>query len=261
MVQFYDEIPPFLINWIKTQHVFWVATAPLSADGHVNLSGKGINGTFHVVNNRQIWYEDLTGSGCETISHIRENGRITIYFNAFEGPPRIARLFGKGKVYEFGTLEYNELVPPEERQPGSRSIIMVDVHKVATSCGYGIPFFEFKSQRTKYTDVALKKEAQDCVSPSSELPSDGLKAYWKKMNSTSLDGLPGMELLPVTVATQFIPKAKASKPKALSKFPKVSVALDERLMFGFALGVLTVLVGGQLNSLGSLRNVGQFFRG
>ncbi|KAG7095321.1 hypothetical protein E1B28_006086 [Marasmius oreades] len=249
MVQFYDEIPPFLIDWIKTQHVFWVATAPLSADGHVNLSGKGINGTFHVVNNRQIWYEDLTGSGCETISHIRENGRITIYFNAFEGPPRIARLFGKGKVFEFGTPEYNALLPPEERQVGSRSIIMVDLHKVATSCGYAIPFFQFKSHRTKLTEWASNKQAQDCPSLSSlTLPSDGLKAYWKKSNSASLDGLPGMELLPITFETQLVPP-KTGKHKAISKIPKFPSPIDEKLILAFALGALTVLVGGKLRSL------------
>lgn len=114
-----DEIPNYVMEWIPKQHVFWVASAPLTADGHVNISPKGIDGTFHVVNSRQVWYEDLSGSGAfstiqlcyktcilrcipilgaETISHIRENGRITILFNAFDGPPRIIRLYGKGNI-------------------------------------------------------------------------------------------------------------------------------------------------------------------
>lgn len=103
---------------------------------------------FHIVNPRQVWYEDLTGSGesesvveclswktrpgVETISHLRENGRITVLFNAFEGPPRIARLYGRGTVYEFGTPEYNSFIPAESRKPGSRSVIVVDVYKVST---------------------------------------------------------------------------------------------------------------------------------
>lgn len=113
MGKFFDEIPEFLVSWIQKQQVFYVASAPLDANGHVNVSTKGCDGAFHIVNARKVWYEDLTGSGMpsiavayrlilstvlgvETISHLRENGRITILFNAFEGPPRIVRLFGKG---------------------------------------------------------------------------------------------------------------------------------------------------------------------
>lgn len=115
MGKFFDEIPEFLFPWIKQQEAFWVATAPLNPDGHINVSPKGIRGCFHVVNANKVWYQDLSGSGesrllfagilavvanvligIETISHIRENGRITILLNAFEGPPRIVRLFGKG---------------------------------------------------------------------------------------------------------------------------------------------------------------------
>uniref|UniRef100_A0A0W0G3N5 Pyridoxamine 5'-phosphate oxidase putative domain-containing protein n=1 Tax=Moniliophthora roreri TaxID=221103 RepID=A0A0W0G3N5_MONRR len=183
--------------WIRDE-LFWVATAPLSD----NVSGKGVEGTFHVVDNRKVLYEDLTGSGCETISHIRENGRITVYFNAFEGPPRIARLFGKGTVYEFETPEYNDLIPPEKRKPGSRSVIMVDVHKVAKSCGYAIPFFESKSHRNKLIQWVTPKEK-------------GLKAYWAQNNSTSLDGLPGMNLLLQTTDTQLVgPVAQRMRGRA-----------------------------------------------
>ncbi|KAJ3563809.1 hypothetical protein NP233_g8692 [Leucocoprinus birnbaumii] len=97
MVKFYDTIPDFVVPWLKAQKVFWVATAPLTGEGHVNVSPKGIfEGNFCVVDEKSVWYEDLTGSGVETISHLRENGRITVMFTAFDGPPRICRLFGKG---------------------------------------------------------------------------------------------------------------------------------------------------------------------
>jgi hypothetical protein len=114
MGQFLEELPQYLIEWILKQQMFWVASAPLSPDGHVNLSPKAIEGTFHVANSRRVWYEDLSGSGivslvgavpsianrtsqgAETVSHIRENGRVTILFHAFEGPARIVRLYGKG---------------------------------------------------------------------------------------------------------------------------------------------------------------------
>lgn len=113
MVKFWEQLQPELIDWIAAQKLFWVATSPLSPDGHINLSPKGVAGTFHVINERKVWYEDLTGSGTynplaphpeahgviagiETISHIRENGRITIMFTALNGAPQIVRLFGKG---------------------------------------------------------------------------------------------------------------------------------------------------------------------
>ncbi|KAL0565842.1 hypothetical protein V5O48_016180, partial [Marasmius crinis-equi] len=262
MVQFFDEIPSHVVEWLKAQKVFFVATAPLTGDGHVNLSAKGVDGTFHIVDKNRVWYEDLTGSGCETISHLREagNGRITIYFNAFEGPPRICRLFGKGTAYEFGTPEYNALVPPESRQPGSRSVIVVDVHKVATSCGYGVPFFEYKAERPRLLEWASSKEAHDVASTSStpELPSKGLKAYWETTNTSSLDGLPGMNLLPVTIETRFMSSKKLDKKstsRSRQKESGVVIPVDQKLMLGFALGALTVVVGGHLRSMG----IGRFF--
>jgi len=153
-----DEIPNYVMEWIPKQHVFWVASAPLTADGHVNISPKGVEGTFHVVNSRQVWYEDLSGSGAETISHIRENGRITILFNAFDGPPRIIRLYGKGTIYEIGTPEYDAFLPQGYRQPGSRSVIFVDVFKVGTTCGYAVPYYSFVGHRTQLLDWAEKKK-------------------------------------------------------------------------------------------------------
>ncbi|OBZ79840.1 hypothetical protein A0H81_00100 [Grifola frondosa] len=182
MGKFYDAIPPNLISWIEKQEMFWVATAPLSADGHVNVSPKGLRDSFHIVNENKVWYQDLTGSGVETISHLRENGRITIMFNAFEGPARIVRLFGTGTVHEFGTP-------------------IVDVHKVGSSCGYAVPLYEFKAHRRALIDYAARLEVKD-QEYAAELPADadtpnvaqnGIKNYWSKNNVKSIDGIPGLQ--------------------------------------------------------------------
>ncbi|KAJ3794860.1 hypothetical protein GGU11DRAFT_794440 [Lentinula aff. detonsa] len=232
MGNFHDEIPSFLISWIQKQEVFWVATSPLSADGHVNVSTKGLKGTFHIIDSKRVWYEDLTGSGVETISHLRENGRITVLFNAFEGPPRIARLFGKGFVHEFGTPEYNELLPPALRKPGSRAVIIIDVEKVGTSCGYGVPFFEFKGHRDTYYNVAsrfeqadLAAQQEDTVKPADidSFPQKGLRHYFLTHNSSSIDGLIGL-----TVAHE-TPRACNIIVKEKSHIGRLSTSLAKRL--------------------------------
>ncbi|KAH0579281.1 hypothetical protein J132_09963 [Termitomyces sp. J132] len=202
MVKYYDSIPDFLLPWIEKQKMFWVATAPLTGDGLVNVSPKGMTGTFHIINTNKVWYEDLTGSGIETVAHVRENGRITVLFHAFEGPPRICRMYGRGTVHEFGTPEYDQLLPLEKRKVGSRSIVMLDIFKVGISCGYAVPLMEYKGERNRLVldlykaevaDVDAEKDL-DLSSPSSEppLPTTGLKRYWSFRNDTSLDGLPGM---------------------------------------------------------------------
>jgi len=224
MGKFFTEIPHSLIPWIQEQKMFWVATAPLSSSGHLNLSPKGYEGTFHIVNERRVWYEDLTGSGVETIAHLRENGRMTIMFTAFDGAPKIVRLFGIGSVHEFGSPEYEALIPLEDRHVGSRSAIVLDIHKVGSSCGYAVPFFDFKRHRTGLNHFSLrletediKAEAESCDLSSSsssnasdvgttfsleaEIPSQvqsypltakGLKGYWRDRNCKSIDGLPGV---------------------------------------------------------------------
>ncbi|KDQ51343.1 hypothetical protein JAAARDRAFT_41191 [Jaapia argillacea MUCL 33604] len=209
MGKFFTSIPPDVLPWIAQQQCFWVSTAPLSPSGHVNLSPKGIRDCFHVIDENTVWYEDLTGSGNETISHLKENGRITIMFSAFEGPPRILRLFGRGTVHEFGTEEYNTLIPPQKRKPGSRAAIVINVYKVGTSCGYAVPYYQFLSHRSTLHTFFAHKESLDRASSlldasqnepdSSALKStNGLKAYWQEKNSTSLDGLPGIELGPLS---------------------------------------------------------------
>lgn len=218
MVKFYTTIPSSIIPWIQEQKMFWVATAPLSPSGHVNLSPKGYEGTFHVVDQNRVWYEDLTGSGVETIAHLREpgNGRMTIVLVALKGAPRIVRLFGIGTVHEFGSPEYEALIPVEKRHVGSRSAIVLDIHKVSSSCGYAVPLYDFKSHRTALDNFSVKQEAEDIkaeaefcaisTSPSTNtstidiqskvqtypLTAKGLKGYWRDKNSQSIDGLPGV---------------------------------------------------------------------
>jgi hypothetical protein len=198
MGQFFDAIPDYVLPWLLEQHLFWVATSPLSETGHVNVSPKGLEGSFHIIDKNTVWYEDSTGSGVETISHIKENKRVTLLFQAFEGPPRICRLFGQGEVHEFGTPEYDKLLPPEKRRPGSRSAIMVHIDRVGTSCGYGVPFYEFKCHRNLLLSMSTRFEKVDqdhADQPgSSGIASSGLKMYWSASNSKSIDGLPGVEL-------------------------------------------------------------------
>ncbi|KAL0961522.1 hypothetical protein HGRIS_006463 [Hohenbuehelia grisea] len=199
MGETFDAIPDRFVAWILKQHVFWVATAPLTADGHVNVSPKGIEGSFRIVNANKVWYEDLSGSGNETIAHLRENGRITILFNAFEGPPRIVRMLGKGTYHEYGTPEYDEYLPAELRTPGSRGVVVINVHRVGSSCGYAVPFYEYKAHRTKLVDMSVKMECIDRDAETSAegpfdtppRPAGGLKAYWNDINHFSIDGLPG----------------------------------------------------------------------
>jgi len=246
MTHFYDEIPESLIQWIKKQHMFWVASAPLSPDGHVNLSPKGIGDCFHVVNSRRVWYQDLTGSGVETISHIRENGRVTILFNAFEGPPRILRLYGQGTVYEYGTEEYESLISPETRKPGSRAAVVIDVQQCQTSCGYAVPMYDFVTHRTQLLQWADTQESRtralDTTS-SPETHQKGIRAYWVQNNLRSLDGLPGLLTAPdsnLMLVSNFDKEDQRSKLRYSSSSLREgrSQSSGANLAIGFALGAL-----------------------
>lgn len=159
MGAFYETIPENIADWILKQKLLWVATAPLSADGHVNVSPKG-GESFGIIDNRTFWYHELTGSGIETISHLRENGRITVMFNAFEGAPRIVRLWGHGRILERESAEFNAFVAEHKVKtiPATRSIIIVDVHQVGSSCGYSVPFYEFQKFRSTLDQVFEKKQ-------------------------------------------------------------------------------------------------------
>ena len=170
-----DELRRFL----GAQRVFFVATAPSGDGGHVNLSPKGYD-SFRIVDDRTVAYLDLTGSGVETIAHLRQNGRITLMFCAFEGPPRILRLYGAGEVILPTDPRWADLAGQFSDTPGARSIIRVRVDRISTSCGYAVPFLEFRQERDTLRRWAEKKGP------------DGLSQYHQDRNALSIDGLPGL---------------------------------------------------------------------
>lgn len=185
MGKVFDEIDERLASWIARQHVFFVGTAPLAADGHVNVSPKGDVGSFRVLGPREVAYLDLVGSGAETIAHARENGRIVVMFCAFEGPPRIVRLHGRATVVVPGSEVFPALLarfdPPEH---AVRALIRVDVERIADSCGYGVPLMRFEGRRNQY-DRWVDKKRRD----------GGLDAYVAEKNAVSIDGLPAVPSL------------------------------------------------------------------
>ena len=168
-----------LREFIAAQQVFFVATAPLSPLGHVNVSPKGLD-TFRVLGRRRVAYLDLTGSGVETVAHLRENGRITLMFCALAGPPRVLRLYGKGRVVAPGDEAWDCLAGQFPAHPGFRSVVVVELDRLADSCGYGVPLFEFAGQRTQLPAWAGQKGAE------------GLAHYRRQKNRESIDGLPGL---------------------------------------------------------------------
>ncbi len=172
-----DVISDELCEWIERQPMFFVGTAPLSAQGHVNLSPKGLD-SFRVLGPTRVAYLDLTGSGAETIAHLRENGRITIMFCAFAGPPRILRLYGTGTPHPHGSAGFDRLVAGFAPLSGMRAVIEVDVDRIQTSCGFGVPEMERAEQRRRLLDWAEAKGP--------------LEEYWGRKNSTSIDGLPSL---------------------------------------------------------------------
>ena len=177
MSKLLNGIDDALSDWIGRQHVFFVATAPLSADGHVNLSPKGLD-TFRLLTPTRLAYLDLTGSGNETAAHVAENARITIMFCSFTGGPMILRLYGRGRVVLKGTPEWEELAPRFPEYLSTRQIIVADIDRVQTSCGFGVPTMELVGERDALVYWAEKKGA------------DGLAAYRREKNTTSIDGLP-----------------------------------------------------------------------
>ena len=172
-----DHITDDLRQFILGQHLFFVATAPLEASGHVNLSPKGMD-TLRVLSERRVAYLDLTGSGNETSAHLAQNGRITIMFCAFEGKPMILRLFGRGRAVLPGTPEWDGLAPQFPACPGARQIIVADLTRVQTSCGFGVPLMDFVGERD-----ALVRWAEANGEPK-------LVEYRREKNARSIDGLP-----------------------------------------------------------------------
>ena len=163
--------------WIAEQHLFFVATAPL-AGGHVNMSPKGYD-TFRVLDERTVAYLDLTGSGIETIAHLRERPQMTVMFCAFEGRPRILRLYGDGSVVRHGDPGFAEAAAPWGPPPGARAVIRLDVDLVRSSCGFSIPLMDYAGERETVGEWAERKGP------------DGLADYWADRNAASIDGLRG----------------------------------------------------------------------
>jgi hypothetical protein len=175
-----DGINATLARWLEAQPVFFVATAPRADDQLINLSPKGLEGSFSVIDDHTVGYLDLTGSGIETVAHLRENGRIVIMFCAFDGRPDIVRMHGSGRVVLPGTAEFDELIPRFKEHLGVRSIIVVDVTRTSESCGYGVPTMTYEADRPVLDLDHAKRGAE------------GLAVYRIEKNSTSLDGLPGL---------------------------------------------------------------------
>ena len=164
-------------DFIERQKMFFTATAPLSAEGHINLSPKGLD-SFRVLSDTSVMYLDINGSGNESSAHMLENGRITFMFCAFDGPPLILRLYGKGRTVLPGDPEWDERIQAFDLPIAARQIIVADIHMVQTSCGFSVPLYDYSGERDHAFKWAEKKGAE------------GLVEYQAEKNRISLDGLP-----------------------------------------------------------------------
>ena len=184
-----EEIDATTRRWIARQPMFFVGSAPRSDDGHVNVSPKGPIGTFAVLGPHEVAYLDFFGSGAETVAHLRENGRIVVMFCAFAGPPRILRLHGRGRVVwtddpEFDALHDRGGFEPWTIPEGRRAIIVVEVTRIATSCGYGVPLMEHVGER-EHMDLSKRKRLR-------VEGAERMHAAQVRRNATSIDGLPAV---------------------------------------------------------------------
>ena len=181
----YDRIDERLAAWIMRQPMFFVGTAPLSADGHINVSPKGPIGAFRVLGPREVAYVDYVGSGAETVAHLRENGRIVVMFCAFEGPPRILRLHGRGEALFVGDPRFDALAEGLENlsiDEARRAVIRVDVQRIADSCGYGVPLMSFEGTRPHHAASTAKKVRVMGV--------EAYDAFQHERGALTIDGLP-----------------------------------------------------------------------
>ena len=183
MAQTFEKIPEEFVDWIEGQPVFFVATAPADPGTHVNVSPRGLD-TFRVIDANRVAWLDLTGSGVETIAHLKAGGeaggRITLMFCAFDGPPRIVRLHGLGTVHEPGGDAHDGLRRLLTDVPGSRAVVDVAVDRVSSSCGFGVPLMEFVGPREELVASARRKGPEK------------MAAYRARKNVSSIDGLPGL---------------------------------------------------------------------
>ena len=175
----FASIDDDLATFIQAQKLFFVGSAPLSADGLVNLSPKGFD-ALRILDPMTVVYLDLTGSGAETIAHVKENSRLVMMFCSFEGAPKIVRLHGSGEAVEKGDEEFEKLSALYPETMGLRSFIKLHVERIADSCGWGVPLYEYQGQRDTYPRYVEQKGAE------------GIRKGQLKSNMTSLDGLPAL---------------------------------------------------------------------
>src|SRR5215469_676044 len=173
------EIDDQIAKIIQAQHVFFVATAPLASGGNINLSPKGLD-TFRILGPKTVAYLDVIGSGVETIAHLKEHGRIILMFCAFQGPPKIVRIHGQGRAVEPYSPEFPGLISQFPHYDATRAIIMVQVTRVADSCGFGVPLMEYRGEREQHFSWVQRKGP------------DGLRTYKAEKNRSSIDGLSGL---------------------------------------------------------------------
>ena len=178
MGKVYDGIDADLAAWLEASPLWFVATAPLAADGRVNVSPRG-HDTFSVLGSHRVGWVDYTGSGIETIAHLRENGRICLMFCSYDTRPRIVRLHGRGSVALPGDPAYDEVVALHPAHPSTRAVVVVDVERVSDSCGFGVPVMEVVGERDLLRLGAERRGPE------------GLAAYRAEKNAVSIDGLPG----------------------------------------------------------------------
>lgn len=179
MGKVFDGIDEQLAAWIAAQPMWFVATAPLAADGRVNVSPRG-HDSLSVLGSHRVAWVDYTGSGIETIAHLRENGRVTLMWCSYAARPRIVRVHGRGTVHLPGEPEFQDVVARHPAHPSTRAVVVVDVERVSDSCGYGVPVMELVGERDLLRLGAEKRGPQ------------GLAAYRAEKNAVSVDGLPGL---------------------------------------------------------------------
>ena len=190
MGRVYDRLDDRQREWIARQSMFFVGTAPLAADGHVNVSPKGPIGTLKVLDDHTVAYLDIIGSGAETIAHLRENGRIVVMLCAFDGPPRILRLHGRGEAItpddpRFDPLLEQHAFDQPEVDASRRTIVVVALERISDSCGYGVPLLSYAGERV-HSDAWAQKKLRTGG-------EEAFAAYRAEYNARSIDGLPALD--------------------------------------------------------------------
>jgi pyridoxamine 5'-phosphate oxidase-like protein len=208
MAKLFEAIDDKLQAFIEAQPMFFVATAPSGDGGHVNLSPKGGSNLFRVTGPHGFAYVDLNGSGIETVAHLRENGRIVVMFCSFSGPPKIVRLHGRGAPVQQGDDRFAEALAAfditDEQRRTVRSVIEIEVTRVADSCGFVVPKMDYVGERDqlyRWADNRLRKEGEDA-----------LRAYRSAKNAESIDGLVGLDPLADEAGADPVVRAGAARP-------------------------------------------------